>query len=256
MKCAEEHAFTPLFCDMTHDYKRLYHSMKALIEKDVDGIIFLGGSMDENIILGASEKLPVVLGDRKFINQSLPSVMTDNITAVRNLIFRLKQSGYTKIGYLGERAEMSNVSDRYMGFKHGLEENGLKFYEEFVLEEKILMLDKVNNTYKLVKEKFSGVKHLPEVFVTTSDLIAVGAMGAFRELNVSIPKDIGVVGFDDISIASLTDPPLTTIAQDMERIGTTCFLSLLNTINRTDTGILHHSVDATLKIRKTVSGLK
>ena len=77
---------------------------------------------------------------------------------------------------------------------------------------------------------------MPQIFLCSSDLIAVGLMAALKARGLRIPRDVGVVGFDDISISAFVDPPLTTIAQDMHQLGRACFQALLNRMeNRNQT---------------------
>ena len=71
---------------------------------------------------------------------------------------------------------------------------------------------------------------LPQVFVCSSDLIAIGVMAALRSKGLKIPRDIGIVGFDNISQAAFTNPPLTTVAQDIYRLGSRSFELLMHRI--------------------------
>ena len=88
----------------------------ALLDKGVDGIIFIGGSMDGNIIRKANKSVPAILCDRKIAGSSLPSVTTDNERDAQPGS-PLKEWGYTKIGLLSETLEMDNLKDRCLGFK-------------------------------------------------------------------------------------------------------------------------------------------
>lgn len=254
MNVALQENYTTMICEMAFNYKKECMGVDALLDKGVDGIIFIGGSMDSNIIQKANKAVPVILCDRKLMGSSLPSVTTDNVSAMRNLISLLKEWGYTKIGLLSESLEMDNLKDRCLGFKAGIEENGLRQYKEFMLIHPQLKLDKATAANCFLKEwlERNGTDHLPEVFVTTSDLIAAGAISALRECGIRVPQDIGITGFDDISLAANLDPPLTTIAQNMEELGIYCFRNILNLINGTAVGVPHSVIDAEIVIRKSV----
>ena len=254
MNVALQENYTTMICEMAFNYKKECMGVDALLDKGVDGIIFIGGSMDGNIIRKANKSVPVILCDRKIAGSSLPSVTTDNVSAMRNLISLLKEWGYTKIGLLSETLEMDNLKDRCLGFKAGMEENGLKQYKEFMLFHPDLKLDKATAANCFLREHLErhGTRKLPEVFVTTSDLIATGAISALRKYGIRIPGDIGITGFDDISLAANLDPPLTTIAQNMEEMGLYCFRNILNLINGTAIGVPHSVIDAQSVIRKSV----
>lgn len=254
MNAALQENYTTMICEMAFNYKKECMGVDALLDKGVDGIIFMGGSLDENIIRKANRSAPVLLCDRKIAGSSLPSVTTDNVSAMRDLISLLKEWGYTKIGLLSETPEMDNLKDRCLGFRAGIEENGLKLYKEFMLFSPDLKLDKARAANCLLKEYLEkhGTRNLPEVFVTTSDLIAAGAISALRKYGIRVPNDVGITGFDDISLAANLDPPLTTIAQNMEEIGLYCFRHILNLINGTAIGVPHSVIEAEIVIRKSV----
>ncbi|MEG0381776.1 MAG: LacI family DNA-binding transcriptional regulator [Christensenella sp.] len=258
MNAALQDNYTTMICEMAFNYKKECMGVDALLDNGVDGIIFIGGSMDGNIICKANKTVPVILCDRKMVGSSLPSVTTDNVCAMRNLISLLKEWGYTKIGLLTETPELDSVKDRCIGFKAGIEENGLKQYKEFMLFNSQLKLDKATGANCFLREYLerNGTGNLPEVFVTTSDLIAAGAISALRERGIRVPQDIGVTGFDNISLAANLDPPLTTISQNMKEMGIYCFRNILNLINGTAIGVPHSVIDAEIVIRKSVLDLR
>ena len=103
----------------------------------------------------------------------------------------------------------------------------------FLLPE--LRLNKAENTHSFFLNLERNYP-MPQIFLCSSDLIAVGLMAALKARGLRIPRDVGVVGFDDISISAFVDPPLTTIAQDMHQLGRACFQALLNRMeNRNQT---------------------
>ena len=106
-------------------------------------------------------------------------------------------------------------------------ENGLTVDERWVYLLSELRLNKAENTYRYFQSSDRG-RLLPQIFLCSSDLIAMGLMAALKARGLRVPKDVGIIGFDDISLAAYSDPPLTTIAQDMQQLGRSCFQALLN----------------------------
>jgi len=246
------HNYKPIVCGMCHDKRIETKYIKTFIKDGVSGLIFFGGFLDEKYIINAAKKVPVVLGDRYLLNHSIPSVITDNSGVMRRLVAKLAKAGYTKIGFITEDLEMSNIKERYMGFKMGMEENNLPWMSEFIIHDKRLRLNKLTNGKELMNEYLADRRKLPEVFLTTSDLIAIGAMSSLRERGYDIPKDIGVVGFDDITIAAHAYPPLTTVAQNMKLLGKSCFIKLLDSIEGRDTANSQMVINAKIIIRESV----
>lgn len=225
---AWNHDYAVMVCDTRHHEEAESSFIKSLLAIGVCGLIFLGGLADENYILEAAKQVPVVLGDRTILNHPMDAVGTDNLDIMRRMIARLAAQGYRKLGYVGQDLDMSNVNDRYMGYKMGLEENGLVANPDWIHVTKSLRLNKAANANALIKRVLHCGGPLPEAFLCSSDLIAVGVMAGLQEEGYRIPQDIGVVGFDDISIAAFTQPPLTTIAQNIPQLGKKCFSALLS----------------------------
>lgn len=246
--------YATIVCEMAFNYKKVNLGMETLLDNGACGIIFVGGEKDVNVIMKAAQKVPVILCDRKIAGTSIPSITTDNVAAMRSLLALLKQWGYERIGYLSEAIELNNLKDRYLGFRVGVEENGFTSSTDHIIFHKNLKLDKAlcakNYIYEYIKKE--GVKNLPEIFVTTSDLIAAGAIAALREHGLRVPEDIGVTGFDNISIAAVFDPPLTTIAQNMDMMGKYCFRNILNMINNIELPAPHSVLEAEVIVRKSV----
>ncbi|HBU12319.1 MAG TPA: hypothetical protein DEB31_06200 [Clostridiales bacterium] len=256
MNAAAAENYSVLIGEIAYDYKREYMCVEAMIEKGVEGIIFTGGAMDANIIRRANKSIPVVLCDRKLMGTPFPTVTTDNVTIMRDLVALLSTWGYTKLGYVSESLELHNLKERFLGFKIGVEENGLRLQDQHTLILPKHRTDKVTTANQCLKEYMEKhtAKDLPEVFVTTSDLIAIGVSSALKENGLRIPEDIGITGFDDISVAAHLDPPLTTVAQNMNELGLYSFRNVLNLIHGTAIGIPHSVVDAKIITRGSVLG--
>lgn len=245
--------YAVMVCNMQHHHRAEIRYIRSLIQSGVQGLIFCGGATeDEQHILNASKRVPVVLCDRKLKGQPIDSVGTDNIDIMRQVITKLSKYGYQRIGYISEDLIMSNAYDRHLGYRLGMEENGLPIDKNWVLLMPQLRLNKLENAYQMMLSVLDKRQPLPQVFLCTSDLIAVGVMAALRQRGYSIPRDIGVVGFDNISISAFTNPPLTTIAQDMRQLGCSCFRALLKRMEEPNLTPEEITIHAKLVVRGSV----
>ena len=235
-EAAWEQDYAVMVCSMQHRHQAETSYIRSLIQSGVKGLIFFGGaSENERQIINAAKRVPVVLGDRRMPNGPIDCVSTDNVDIMRRMVTKLARAGYTRIGYVSEDMIMSNCADRYQGYRLGMADNGLVPEDRWIHLLPELRLNKMENTYRFFRAAIQN-KSLPQVFLCSSDLIAVGLMAALKERGYHVPRDVGVVGFDDISIAAFADPPLTTIAQDMRQLGRSCFQVLLNRMeNRNQT---------------------
>lgn len=244
--------YTALICGTRHDKQVGLRYVKDLIRNGVNGLIIIGSSMAEKHILSASERIPVVLGDCHLLHHPVPSVITDNIGAMRQLIKRLKNAGYRRIGYISQDLHISNIQERYMGFKMGIEENGLPYIDNEVILSEILRFNKIASAHQLFKARLAKKSPLAEVYICSSDLIAVGILAAATEMGYSVPRDMGVVGFDNITLAAYTRPQLTTVSQNIEQLGKSCFNSLLQQIENKNEPVQQITVTTKLIIRESV----
>lgn len=235
-QAAWEQDYAVMVCSMEHRHQAETSYIRSLIHSGVKGLIFFGGAMEnERQIINAAKRVPVVLGDRRMPSEPIDCVGTDNTEIMRRMIGKLVRSGYTRIGYISEDLIMNNCADRYLGYKQGMAEHGLAIDDRWVFLLPELRLNKAENTYQFFTNLERGYP-MPQIFLCSSDLIALGLMAALKARGLRIPRDVGVVGFDDISMAAFSDPPLTTIAQDMHQLGKACFQALLNRMeNRSQT---------------------
>ncbi len=231
------HDYAVMICSTRHQHRAEAGNIRSLLQCGIKGLVFFGGaSDDERLILNASKRLPVVLGDRRLPSVPVDTVGTDNADVMRRLIARLVKSGYSRIGYVSEDLIMSNCCDRFSGYRQGLAENRLRFNKEWVFLEPELRLDKLEGAYRLFSANLERGASLPQVFLCSSDLIAIGLIAALRAHGHRVPEDIGVVGFDNVTVAAYADPPLTTVAQDMRQFGRVCFRVLQGRMeNQSDT---------------------
>lgn len=218
---AYKKGYTVMLSSFQYSFEREKQEFDVLINRQVDAIVLFGGVNDEQFIDSFSEdSIPIILCDRRSKSQKFSAVEFDNEVALRQIVELLKKKGYTKLGYVSEPLEQTNLNDRFLGFKIGLFEQGLKFFPEYIFICEDLRLDKISNGYAFMKRLLEQYpkESLPDVFITTSDLIAIGLIGALNETGYHIPTDFGVVGFDNLSVSPFISPALTTVAQDSQMI--------------------------------------
>lgn len=230
LKEAAKNNYAVIICNI-HHYKTEIGNLRALLNSGVQGLIFCGGGPDdETQIINAAKIVPVVLCDRKITGSQIDSIGTNNVDIMKQMITKLVRFGYHKIGYISEDLVMSNAYDRYVGFRLGMEDNGLEIDPRWVVLDPNLRLSKNENAYQVVRSILSKTREIPQILLCSSDLIAIGVIAALKEKGYNIPKEIGVIGFDDISLAKFSTPPLTTIAQDMRQLGKISVRTLIQRI--------------------------
>ena len=113
------------------------------------------------------------------------------------------------------------MSDRFAAYQKGLSQYGYPFRPEHVFISDTFREDHFGNGCRYMEQLLrTHARHeLPEAFIVSSDMLAVGVMKAIQEADYRIPEDFAIVGFDNLQISACVQPPLTTVCQDRARLG-------------------------------------
>ena len=110
--------------------------------------------------------------------------------------------------------------------------------------------------YEELKRQLSQRESLPTAFFADNDIVAICAMRVLRELNVQIPQDVSIVGFDNMALSEMLDPPLTTIQIPKRKMGMAAVNAIIEKINEDGVGSLKTEVATSLIVRHSVRKLE
>ena len=210
---AEKKGYSIIICNTDNNVLKEEKYIQILQEKMVDGIIL---ASTENGFEKSLEKCacPVVLVDREInLNDNVGRILVNNEESAFTATDFLIKNGCSNIGFISSGHNNKPSLDRLYGYKRGLEENGICFDE-----------DKVYQNNYTIETGYTGVNVLLDRTALDglfcgNDLIAIGAIKGINERNIKIPKQIKVIGFDDIMISKYIEPPLTTMKQPTYKMG-------------------------------------
>lgn len=225
------HGYSVLVCDCRTDPEREQDAVDFLLRKRVDGIINAPVTHDgRHLRQFFDEGKAVVLIDRKIECISCDCVIVDNINAVRKAVRTLVENGHTKIGYIGGPQSVYTSAQRTLGYKYAMEENGLPVEDRLVVGGNFTIQGGADAMTHLVRTNpdMSAV-------IATNDEMTVGCMIAANEMDLRIPGDISIIGFDHLDFSSACSPRLTIISQPSLEIAR-CASSLLLRRLAGDTG--------------------
>lgn len=231
-----------MLCNTDLDPDKEMEYLHVLKEKMVDGVLYMSNSLEPNIIEVLNElQIPTVLVETRDMDNVFPSVTIDNDQAAYDAVTYLIKKGDKKIAYIGSHEDALNASAmRFKGYKRALAENGME------LNEKIVSFGglKAQDGYEAVNGMF-GDNEFDAVFCA-SDEIAMGVINALREKNIEVPKNVDVVGFDNIYSSSIFYPKLTTVAQPTYDMGSVGMRMLIKIINKQKLEIEHYVLAHTI----------
>lgn len=183
------------------------------IKENFDGLIYYPMYTEDylDILLELSlQNFPVVLLDKQIYDLGFPCVSSDNFNGGEQAAQALLALGHKRIAFVAsnDTHHPQTTRNRYLGYVKVLKEQGIKFHttldDSLYTESSVLEL--IHN------EKVTGL-------ICENDLVALQTMKTLQDSHFSVPNDISIIGFDDIQAASLSNPPLTTIAQDFIGMG-------------------------------------
>lgn len=188
--------------------------LHLLQQKMVDGMIFLYPRMHPSAIQRVIDKHPVVIVGHQETPADIPFVINNNRLSSQTATEHLIRLGHRRIAYFSGPLGLSLSKERQEGFFSAMVAHGLAVDESLVCEGDFYF----QSGYDLALQMLAS-PNPPTALVAASDEMAIGAMKAARKLGISIPDEFAVVGFDDIKMALICEPPLTTMAQPKEDLG-------------------------------------
>ncbi|HEY8564585.1 MAG TPA: LacI family DNA-binding transcriptional regulator [Beijerinckiaceae bacterium] len=217
----------------------------------VDGAILLNGRLIGQTRDGQGEAaptaVPLVALCEAIPGAAIPQVEVDNRVAARRATLHLAGQGRRRIAYVAGPAGNVLERERFAGYREGLCEAGLAFDADLVLAGDYSLEAGVRAAEILIR----GPLTVDAVFCS-SDAMAVGLMGALADAGIEVPRAVAVAGFDDIELASMVRPALTTIHQPRREIGRMGARVLLDLIAGRD--VAHHTVLETHLVVRSSTG--
>ncbi|MGB9757048.1 MAG: LacI family DNA-binding transcriptional regulator [Candidatus Bipolaricaulaceae bacterium] len=212
---AHAEGYGVLLCTTEGDLTREAEYLRFLRRKRVDGLILSAVTMDDpNLSEVLNSSIPFVLVSRLVRGLDAPFVVGDDKTGARLAVEHLVRLGHEKIAFLGGPANVQSSHDRMIAYQGVLREYGLKLYSGLAV-----FADFTQKAgYEAAKKMLRGSSR-PTAIFAANDVIALGVMEAAEELGLSIPQDLSLVGYDDISYAALPRIQLTTVAQPTYEMG-------------------------------------
>jgi LacI family transcriptional regulator len=214
----------------------------------------LGGTLTDGIVLVTPEVLdvdvdtltPVVAVDPHVGASSFPTVASDSLTGAMAATEYLLSLGHRRIGHLSGRPDLRSSELREQGYRQALDEAGIPFDPDLV---KVGGYDP--DTALGPARELLGLPDRPTAIFAANDVSAIQTMNVARELGISVPDELSVVGFDNIPESVLAEPALTTIDHAIQDQGFEAALMLIRLIDEPGTGQTDVRLPTRLIIRQS-----
>jgi LacI family transcriptional regulator len=202
----------------SHDYEPERESdvLRGIVERGVDGVVLVGTDHSEDVFaLIRRHDLPCVLTWSLDEGQQRDCVGFSYFDAAYRMARLVVEYGHTRIALcVGHSTRNERVRARVAGTRAALRESGIDLPPERILEEDF-SYDGGMRAVRAIAE----LSPRPTVLVCGNDVLAIGAIGECRRLGLRVPEDLSITGADDIEIAALIEPALTTLRVPTVEIG-------------------------------------
>ena len=223
---ADKAGYAVMLQNTDRKQERIVRHIYLLREKSVDGVIFCGGTISgyETLSILKELKEHVVVVGRHAVD--FPAVMVDNMGGATQAVQHLIELGHRRIGCIAGPDGSTTAEDRLTGYRNALAQNGLSFDEGLVRRGTW----NPESGYLLAGELLKESER-PTAIFSANDQMAFGIIKAAREVGLAVPKDLAVVGFDNVPTGSYVDPPLTTVEIPMYDIGAAAMKMLIDLLS-------------------------
>lgn len=202
----------------------------TLVARGADGILLIGHHRSDDIYHFLNTRgVPALTIWAYDTAQPRPSIGFSNRQAMKVLAEKVISMGHRSIGVISAEQETNDrVRERVQGIREAMKENGLS-PDSLQLIETPYSIKNGNYAFS----KLMSRPERPSVVMCVNDVLAIGALKAAHSLGIRVPEDISITGFDDIELASVADPELTTVHVPHREMGRLAALTLVDMVNGT-----------------------
>jgi LacI family transcriptional regulator len=187
---------------------------------------------------------PVVAVDHNAGSSSLPSVDADNFNGAVTATEYLLGLGHRRIGFLAGRPDLESAHLRERGYRHALERAGIEI-DRALIRVGGYQPDSAEEGARQLLEQDDR----PSAIFAANDVSALTTISVARSLGLAVPEDLSVIGFDNVPESALSEPPLTTIEQPIQRMGLEAARLLIQLIEKQPVTPMHTMLPTRLVVR-------
>ena len=234
---ATRYGYNMILCNTINEIASEGGQLRNLMEKRVDAIIQVGGSVDEvtpdpeyiELVDKVSKKIPMVIAG-ELEGANVYRIVPETNHGMNELLAYLSGLGHREIAFIGGRDGVIPTRRKRQALMTFLHDQNLPFHEEFMMDTDY----SIEGGYEAAK-KLLKLNHLPTAIIAVNESAAMGIMHALNERKLRIPEDISVVGYDDTFYSDMISPPLTCISYNLKSYAQVIMETIIQIINKEET---------------------
>jgi LacI family transcriptional regulator len=239
-----------VFCPTQHEHDREVSLLDRLMHGTTDGaILVLPSEYPAELARLAEEGYPFVVVDHAGpLDPSIPVVAAAHWSGATAAMQHLVSLGHRSIAAITGPMQWPASVDRLAGYRAALAAAGLPVRPDLVRESDF----QLTGGYRAARE-ILALPERPTAIFAFNDNMAVGALQAARELGLRVPEDLSIAGFDDVQLASVVTPPLTTVRQPLREMGRVAVSLLQRLIDRRRLDATRLELSTSLVVRESTA---
>ncbi|HHV11347.1 MAG TPA: LacI family transcriptional regulator [Clostridiales bacterium] len=220
-----------------------------IVNSGCSGIIILGTEMaKEDFVPFSFLDIPIILLDSYFDSIKMDCILINNTEGAYNATNLLIKRRRAQPGYLQSSCRIYNFEEREEGYYKAVRRNGMPVSKSIVHS----LSPSIDGAYADMLTVIEQGDEIADCYFADNDEIAIGAMKAFKEKGYRIPSDVAIIGFDNISFSTYTEPPLTTVNVPKGYLGELAAKRLLAVIGTPEHHPIRMEVKTNILLRNTV----
>ena len=223
---AVQHDYEILLSSTVHDPKRMELSVRRMIERRVDGVAILTFGMEDSLIEHLRfRKVPLVFVD---VGPKVPGVANIRIDyqhGIRQAVQHLAALRHTRIAFIAGPSHLKSAQARRAAFEQSMKEIGLSVPSCMIVPGDHTLEGGIRVLPELTK-----LAEPPTAVMCSNDMTAIGVMRQAYDNGIDVPRDLSIVGFDDIRLTQFTIPPLTTVQMSQVDLARLAFRALIDEV--------------------------
>jgi LacI family transcriptional regulator len=247
---AFEHGYDIMLSNTNYDTERTSHYVRRFIERKIAGVAVMTSEMDKKLVDElAHREVPVVFLDVGEPGLHMNNLRVDYDEGIEQAILHLVALGHRRIAFIGGNTNLRSSRRRLEAFQKTMRQlfpdaPELVFYGNFKIEGGQRAASEILATQS---------ENMPTAVVCANDLTAIGAISEFEAAGLNVPRDVSVVGFDNIAFAALTKPALTTVNLPLGELGRRAIEVLIRSVEDSEQQGIEIRIPTNLIIRQSTA---
>jgi LacI family transcriptional regulator len=220
--------YSVILCNSDGDIAKEIAYTELLFAKQVDGIVFITTNNScEHLQQLSDNGIPIIVIDRDIPLKGTDVLLVDNFQGGYEATRYLIGLGHTRIACITGPSLLTPSAERVNGYKKALAQAGIAENPDWIVAGDFQFAGGENGI-----EKLMNLQNRPTAVFACNDLMALGVLRGIRKAGLSVPGNLSLIGFDDIPLASVVSPALTTISQPIQKISEMAIELLINRLQK------------------------